>query len=153
MGEPSNAYGRSPTRCKEHGLTEEPGEGYTGRLILPEWWDDIRPPAHPCPWCQRHGSREPVPRMPGRPRGHPRTRSVGILGQPRPSSPPINIASAYGIDPWQCPRGEPEPASARCRIYVEHLDVTPEGDVSGGPLLWYAAAPRGIYWGTRAAGV
>ncbi len=28
---------------KSHGLTEEPGEGYTGRLILPDWWADIRP--------------------------------------------------------------------------------------------------------------
>ena len=131
------------------GLTEEPGEGYTGRLILPSWWDDIRPPAHPCPWCQRHVAASPCPECRAARIAHDEPAAWAYWASLDPPRRRLNIASTYGIDPWQCPRGEPEPASARCRIYVEHLDVTPAGEVSGGPLLWYAAAPRGIYWGTR----
>ena len=142
----------------EHGLLPGDGEGWTGPLILPDWWDEIPEPHGQCPSCQRPGvvtrffdgdPSRPVPcpeccqaRAEVNPETVPRLESgvdpwawwAGLTAPARR----LHIAATYGTDPW---------SGRRCTIRIEWTDVDPEGQIRTEQLPYRGCAPDGIYWG------
>jgi hypothetical protein len=124
-----------------HGLTREPRETLAESVILPDWWEDIAAPANPCPWCQR-----PVPASPCPQCRTARAADVdppaawawwaGLAAQARR----LHIAASYGVDPW---------SGRYCSIRQESTELDQEGQVCTSYLLYFGAAPKGIYWGAR----
>lgn len=123
----------------EHGLLPGDGEGWTGPVILPDWWDQVAPPANPCPSCQRNVPASPCPEC--------REARATDLDLPStwawwPSlsaeARRLHIAATYGTDPW---------SGRRCTIRRESTDVDSEGQVRTTHELYRGAAPAGIYWG------
>jgi hypothetical protein len=123
----------------EHGLLPDDGEGWTGPLILPDWWGDIPAPANPCPWCQRQVGASPCPEC--------REARASDIDPPStwawwPSlsaeARRVHIAATYGTDPW---------SGRRCTIRRESTDIDPDGQISTTCLPYLGAAPDGIYWG------
>lgn len=126
------------------GVIREPGESWAGPVILPDWWSDIAPPAHPCPWCQRNVPASPCPEC--------RAARAADADPPAtwawwPSltaeARRMHIAATYGVDPW---------SGQRCTIHREWTDVDSEGQVRTTHELYRGAAPAGIYWGAQLRG-
>jgi hypothetical protein len=127
----------------EHGVLPGDGQGWSGPLVLPDWWDEIRPPADPCPWCQRPGVPAPCPEC--------RAARATDVDQPAewvfwarctPAQRRVHIAASYSTDPW---------SGRHCTIRIEWTDLDAEGRIRTAYPLWFGAAPRGIYWARRGA--
>jgi hypothetical protein len=126
---------------EEHGLIRDDGEGWTGPVILPAWWNDIQPPVNACPWCQR-----PVPASPC-----PECRAARATDADPPAAwswwPSLSaearrmhIAASYGTDPW---------SGRRCTIRIEQTDVDSGGQIRVAYPLYFGCAPAGIFWGAQ----
>jgi hypothetical protein len=122
-------------------LGEPNGQGYAGPLVLPDWWDQVPEPGQVCPWCQRPGFAEPCPEC-CQAREQATSDPPGtwtwwpsLTGQARR----LHIAARYGTDPW---------SGRRVAIYMESIDVDPQGQVSSGQHRYTGCPPDGIYWKT-----
>jgi hypothetical protein len=125
-----------------HGIEEGEAPGYAGPLTTPEWWDEIPAPAHPCPWCQREVSASPCPECRAARAEIPEPAVWAWWASLTPPRRRLNIAAAYRVDPW---------SGRRCVIYLDWITEGAEG-LDAARLPYAGAAPRGIYWGARAAG-
>ena len=131
---------------ESHGLIREPGEGWTGPPITPDWWDDIPAPADPCPWCQRDVPASPCPEC-------REARAADADADPplawawwaslSAEARRFHIAATYHIDPW---------SGRRCSISMEWTDMDSEGQIRTTDLSYSGAAPAGIYWGAQRRG-
>ena len=128
----------------EHGILPGDGEVMRGPLILPDWWDEIPAPAHPCPWCQRDVPASPCPEC--------REARAADLDPPSawawwPSlsagARRLHIAATYGTDPW---------SGQRCTIRIEWTDINSDGEIRTTDLPYSGCAPAGIYWGAQRRG-
>jgi hypothetical protein len=125
----------------EHGLQRGDGQGWYGPLVLPDWWDEIRPPADPCPWCQRSGVPAPCPECrAARATGVDQPAEWAFWARCTPTQRRVHIAASYSIDPW---------SGRHCAIRIERTDLDAEGQILTRYPLYFGAAPRGIYWRAR----
>ena len=137
--------GEQKTRPIRDLLGEPSGQGYSGPLLLPDWWDHIPEPGQVCPWCQRPGVPSPCPecRQARAVAGDPAVAWTRWAALP-PALRRLNIAAAYRVDPW---------SGRRVTIYQEWTDEDPEGQVLSGRHHYNGpGTPSGIYWRTAAAG-
>jgi hypothetical protein len=140
---------------EEHGMLPGDGEGWTGPVIWPDWWDEIPEPHGQCPSCQRPGvvtrffggdPSRPAPCAeccaaadadPGQPAELARWASL------TPAARRAHIAASYFTDPW---------SGRHCVIYVESTNVDSEGQIRTTYPPYFGCAPNGIYWGARRRG-
>ena len=118
-------------------LGEPSGQGYSGTLILPDWWDQVPEPGQVCPWCQRPGVPAPCPECRQARAADPDPWAWAWWAGLAPALRRLHIAARYGTDPW---------SGRRVAIYQEGIDVDPEGQVSSGQSRWTGWPPDGIYW-------
>jgi hypothetical protein len=131
---------------ESHGLIHEPGESWAGRVILPDWWDEIPAPPGACPWCQRNVPAAPCPEC-------REARAAAADADPPPTwawwpslsaeARRFHIAATYHTDPW---------SGRRCEIRMEWIDMDSEGQIRTTDLPYSGAAPAGIYWGADRQG-
>ena len=124
-----------------HGLLPADGEGWTGPLILPDWWNAIPAPADPCPWCQRNVPAAPCPECREGRAADADPPSVwawwaSLTAEARRG----NIAARFGTDPW---------SGRHCVIRQEWTNLDSDGQIRTTYPLYFGAAPAGIYWGAR----
>lgn len=129
---------------EEHGVLPGGGEGWTGPVILPDWWDEIPAPANPCPWCQRDVPASPCPEC-REARAQDVDPPAAWAWWPSLSAAArrLHIAAAYGTDPW---------SGRRCTISIEWTDVGSDGEIRTTDLPYFGCAPAGIYWGAQRRG-
>lgn len=136
----------------EHGILPDDGEGWTGPVIVPDWWAEIPEPHDQCSSCQRPGvvtrffdgdPSRPVPcneccaahyADPDPPVVW--ARWAGLT----PAQRRFHVAATYGTDPW---------SGRRCTIRIESTDVDSEGQIHTTDLPYSGAAPNGIFWGAQ----
>lgn len=127
---------------ESHGVRRgNPGEGWAGPLVVPEWWDAVPAPPDPCPWCQRQVPASPCPEC----------RAARVAGADpaaiwawweslAPARRRLNIAAQFSTDPW---------SGRHCAIRQEWTDLDSDGQVRTAHPLYFGCAPAGIFWGAR----